>query len=181
MKNSRILSTCAGSRLSASAPSSCAAASAALGGAQPTVRIGYLGPDDRRAKTVAAIADSCKNAGITVQDTASGDFSPQALRDGKVDAVLAGPAGAAAAAGRCARREDPAGRVPGWFDRQGALGLGSPQLQARGGAGQGSRLSPTALKSRGRPSGRPNLLSARPPCAAAPRTPARTLRSSPGG
>lgn len=76
-----------------------AAASAALGGAQPTVRIGYLGPDDRRAKTVAAIADSCKNAGITVQDTASGDFSPQALRDGTVDAVLAGPAAAAAAAG----------------------------------------------------------------------------------
>ena len=68
---------------------------AALGAANvqnPTVRIGYLGPDERRAQTVKAIADACKPAGITVEDAAAPDFDPAALRDGKVDAVLGGTA-----------------------------------------------------------------------------------------
>lgn len=39
-----------------------------------TVRVGYAAPDERRAAMVAAIADSCKQAGITVVD-ASGEGS----------------------------------------------------------------------------------------------------------
>ncbi|MCX5045303.1 ABC transporter substrate-binding protein [Aldersonia sp. NBC_00410] len=65
----------------------------------PTVRIGYLAPDDRRAKTVTAIADACKPAGITVEDASGPQFGPQELRAGKVDAVLTGTASAPGTAG----------------------------------------------------------------------------------
>ncbi|MFJ4655634.1 ABC transporter substrate-binding protein [Nocardia sp. NPDC088792] len=58
-----------------------------------TVRIGYVKPDDRRAQTVAAIADACKAAGITVVDAGTPDFTAQQLADGKVDAILGGTAG----------------------------------------------------------------------------------------
>nr|WP_324194486.1 ABC transporter substrate-binding protein [Nocardia terpenica] len=72
------------------------AAQQALGAAKianPTVRIGYRAPDDRRAQTVAMIADSCKQAGITVVDAGAPDFIPTQLGD-KVDAVLGGTAAA---------------------------------------------------------------------------------------
>ncbi|TSD94691.1 peptide-binding protein [Skermania sp. ID1734] len=65
----------------------------------PTVRIGYLAPDERRAQTVATIAQSCKPAGINVVDAGSPTFDPEALRAGQVDAVLAGTASAPGAAG----------------------------------------------------------------------------------
>ncbi|ONM47698.1 ABC transporter substrate-binding protein [Nocardia donostiensis] len=77
-------------------------ASAALdaeGVPDATVRIGYLGPDTRRAETVAMIADSCKSAGITVVDAGSPDFTPARLTEGKVDAVLGSTAGAPGPAG----------------------------------------------------------------------------------
>ncbi|QCQ90891.1 ABC transporter substrate-binding protein [Rhodococcus sp. SGAir0479] len=64
-----------------------------------TVRVGYLAPDDRRARTVREIAASCEAAGITVEDAGSPDFRPGALGAGDVDAVLAGTAAAAGAAG----------------------------------------------------------------------------------
>ncbi|MFQ6397174.1 ABC transporter substrate-binding protein [Nocardia sp. KC 131] len=70
------------------------AATAALGNAKPTIRIGYLQPDARRAQTVAMIAEACKPAGITVVDAGSADFTPTALTAGKVDAVLASTASA---------------------------------------------------------------------------------------
>ncbi|MFI5716978.1 ABC transporter substrate-binding protein [Nocardia sp. NPDC051750] len=63
------------------------------------VRVGYLAPDARRAQTVSMIADTCKAAGITVQDTSTPDFTPAQLRDGAVDAVLGGPGGAPGPAG----------------------------------------------------------------------------------
>ncbi|WP_327119217.1 ABC transporter substrate-binding protein [Nocardia sp. NBC_01730] len=72
---------------------------ATSGAPNPTVRIGYLRPDDRRAQTVSMIADACKSAGITVVDAGSPDFTPAQLAEGKVDAVLGstgsvpGPAG----------------------------------------------------------------------------------------
>ncbi|WP_228001600.1 ABC transporter substrate-binding protein [Nocardia australiensis] len=72
---------------------------AASGAANPTIRIGYLRPDERRAQTVAMIAEACKPAGITVIDAGTDDFTPSQLTQGKVDAVLAstasvpGPAG----------------------------------------------------------------------------------------
>ncbi len=75
------------------------AALGAAGVAAPTIRVGYLGPDDRRAKTVQAIAEACKPAGITVTDSASPQFTAIALRDGQVDAVLAGTASSPGAAG----------------------------------------------------------------------------------
>ncbi|MEU8898289.1 ABC transporter substrate-binding protein [Nocardia sp. NPDC048505] len=58
-----------------------------------TLRIGYLGPDERRARTVAMIAESCKGAGITVVDAGAADFDPSQLAAGKVDAVLGGAGG----------------------------------------------------------------------------------------
>ncbi|CAM3133367.1 ABC transporter substrate-binding protein [Prescottella defluvii] len=64
-----------------------------------TVRVGYLGPDERRAQTVRDIAASCAGAGITVEDAGSPDFLPTALGAGQVDAVLAGTGSAAGAAG----------------------------------------------------------------------------------
>ncbi|RDI67514.1 ABC transporter substrate-binding protein [Nocardia pseudobrasiliensis] len=81
-----------------------AAARQGLGGVQnPTVRIGYRKPDDRRAQTIAMIADACKPAGITVVDAGTPDFVPTQLGEGKVDAVLAGTAAA----------PGPAGSLPG--------------------------------------------------------------------
>ncbi|MFI6866493.1 ABC transporter substrate-binding protein [Nocardia sp. NPDC050406] len=72
-----------------------AAAQQALGAAKvsnPTVRIGYLAPDDRRARTVQLIADACKPAGISVVDAGAPDFTPAQLADGRVDALLGGTA-----------------------------------------------------------------------------------------
>ncbi|MEU7629369.1 ABC transporter substrate-binding protein [Nocardia sp. NPDC049220] len=75
---------------------------AASGAANPTIRIGYLRPDDRRAQTVAMIATACKPAGITVIDAGSPDFTSAQLAEGRVDAVLGstaavpGPAGSIA-------------------------------------------------------------------------------------
>ncbi|QBJ98319.1 peptide-binding protein [Rhodococcus sp. ABRD24] len=70
-----------------------------------TVRVGYLGPDDRRARTVQMIAASCAPAGITVEDASSPIFSPTALGAGQVDAVLAGTASAAGTAGTAAETD----------------------------------------------------------------------------
>ncbi|MEV0946478.1 ABC transporter substrate-binding protein [Rhodococcus sp. NPDC049939] len=67
-----------------------------------TVRIGYLGPDERRAEIVAATAEACAPAGITVEDVGSPEFTPTMLRDGQADAVLAGTASASGAAGTAA-------------------------------------------------------------------------------
>ncbi|WP_280501082.1 ABC transporter substrate-binding protein [Nocardia farcinica] len=76
-----------------------AAKSGFAGVADPVVRIGYLAPDERRARTVAAIAESCKAAGITVVDAGATDFRPNQLTDGGVDAILASTAGAPGPAG----------------------------------------------------------------------------------
>jgi len=75
------------------------AARAETGQSNLTVRIGYLGPDERRAQTVQEIAASCAGAGITVEDVGSPNFYPTALAAGQADAVLAGTASAAGAAG----------------------------------------------------------------------------------
>ncbi|MFF0488112.1 ABC transporter substrate-binding protein [Nocardia sp. NPDC004068] len=81
-----------------------AAARQALGATQnPTVRIGYRAPDDRRAQTVALIADACKPAGINVVDAGAADFTATQLSEGKVDAVLGGTAAA----------PGPSGSLPG--------------------------------------------------------------------
>jgi peptide/nickel transport system substrate-binding protein len=72
---------------------------AASGAGNPTIRIGYLRPDDRRAQTVAMIAEACKPAGINVVDAGSGNFTPSQLTEGKVDAVLASTASAPGPAG----------------------------------------------------------------------------------
>lgn len=71
----------------------------ASGAPNPTVRIGYLGPDDRRAQTVTMIADACKPAGITVVDAGAPDFTPARLTEGTVDAVLGSTASAPGPAG----------------------------------------------------------------------------------
>ncbi len=77
-----------------------AAAAAAIGGQPLTVRIGYLAPDPRRAGIVADLASACAPAGIVIEDAGSPSFSPSALTDGDVDAVLgstasvSGPGGA---------------------------------------------------------------------------------------
>jgi peptide/nickel transport system substrate-binding protein len=75
---------------------------AASGAPNPTVRIGYLGPDDRRAQTVSMIAEACKPAGITVVDAGSPDFTPIRLTEGKVDAVLGSTASSSGPAGSIA-------------------------------------------------------------------------------
>ncbi len=75
---------------------------AAAGENALTVRVGYRGPDARRAQEVSRMATDCAAAGITVQDASSPDFTPSALRAGAVDAVLGssgslpGPSGSAA-------------------------------------------------------------------------------------
>ncbi|QSE84363.1 ABC transporter substrate-binding protein [Rhodococcus koreensis] len=82
-----------------------AAATAALAdtdNTSATVRIGYLGPNPRRADIVSAVAAACAPAGITVQDVASPEFTPSMLRGGQVDVVLAGTASAPGAAGTAA-------------------------------------------------------------------------------
>lgn len=66
-----------------------------------TVRIGYLGPDERKAAMVQTIADSCAEAGITVEDassesagladlsrTTTGQWGETVIREGELDAVL---------------------------------------------------------------------------------------------
>jgi peptide/nickel transport system substrate-binding protein len=71
-----------------------AAARDALGGAPLPVRIGYEGPNARFAVTVGAITKSCAAAGITVTDVTLDSSGPQALKDGKIDALLASTGGA---------------------------------------------------------------------------------------
>jgi len=69
------------------------------GGAGPLrVRVGYLGPDDRRKAMVALIADSCRRAGIEVVDAARPDLGPAALGR-SVDALLINSGSSFAAAG----------------------------------------------------------------------------------
>ncbi|EHI47044.1 dipeptide-binding protein [Rhodococcus opacus PD630] len=82
-------------------PDTAAAADALAdtGNTSATVRVGYLGPNPRRAEIVSAVAAACAPAGITVQDVASPEFTPSMLRDGQVDVVLAGTAAAPGAAG----------------------------------------------------------------------------------
>jgi peptide/nickel transport system substrate-binding protein len=71
-----------------------AAARDALGGAPQTVRIGYQGPNARLAVTVGVITKSCAPAGITVANVTLDSSGPQALRDGKIDVLLASTGGA---------------------------------------------------------------------------------------
>ncbi|OBK17672.1 ABC transporter substrate-binding protein [Mycobacterium asiaticum] len=70
------------------------AARTALGGAKLTVRIGYRRPNARLAATVGAIATSCAPAGITVSNVTLDTSGPQALRDGKIDVLVASTGGA---------------------------------------------------------------------------------------
>ena len=71
-----------------------ATAREALKGAPMTVRIGYQGPNARLAATVGTIAKSCAPAGITVSGVTVDSSGPQALRDGKIDVLLASTGGA---------------------------------------------------------------------------------------
>ncbi|WP_460867087.1 ABC transporter substrate-binding protein, partial [Rhodococcus aerolatus] len=66
---------------------------AGLGGA--TVRIGYRGPDERLARTVALVARSCGAAGLTVVDVGGPDVTPEALAAGTADAVVVDTGGTA--------------------------------------------------------------------------------------
>ena len=70
------------------------AARAAIEGAPLSVRIGYQSPNPRLAAAIAAIAQSCAVAGITVIDTTSDTTGPQTLREGQIDALLASTGGA---------------------------------------------------------------------------------------
>jgi peptide/nickel transport system substrate-binding protein len=70
------------------------AARKALGGAPLTVRIGYQGPNARLAVNVGVITKACGAAGITVSAVILDGSGPQALRDGKIDALLASTGGA---------------------------------------------------------------------------------------
>lgn len=70
------------------------AARTALGSAKLNVRIGYRGPNARLAATVGAIASSCAPAGITVTNVTLDTSGPQALRDGKIDVLVASTGGA---------------------------------------------------------------------------------------
>ncbi|BBZ28200.1 hypothetical protein MMAD_24950 [Mycolicibacterium madagascariense] len=72
-----------------------AAARDAIGAKPLTVRVGYQSPNARLAATVGAIAKACQPAGITVQDVATEQTGPQALRDNQIDALLASTGGAA--------------------------------------------------------------------------------------
>jgi peptide/nickel transport system substrate-binding protein len=58
------------------------------------VHIGYRGPNARLAAIVGVIARACGPAGITVTDVTSDSVGPQALKDGKVDVLLASTGGA---------------------------------------------------------------------------------------
>ncbi len=68
-----------------------------------TVRIGYLGPNERKAAMVEAVRASCEPAGITVVDASAegttvadlsrvtvGQWGQQQVREGSLDAVLMG-------------------------------------------------------------------------------------------
>jgi peptide/nickel transport system substrate-binding protein len=70
------------------------AARVALGGKPLPVRIGYRGPNARLAAIVGAIAKACGPAGIAVSDVTSDTVGPQALKDGKIDVLLASTGGA---------------------------------------------------------------------------------------
>lgn len=70
------------------------AARNALGGAPLTVRIGYRGPNARLAVNVGVITKACAAAGVTVAGVILDGPGPQALRDGKIDALLASTGGA---------------------------------------------------------------------------------------
>ena len=70
------------------------AARDALGGAPMTVRIGYHGPNARLAVTVGVITKSCAAAGITVSNVTLDTSGPQALKDGKIDVLVASTGGA---------------------------------------------------------------------------------------
>jgi peptide/nickel transport system substrate-binding protein len=71
-----------------------AAARDALGGAPQTVRIGYQGPNARLAVTVGVITKSCAAAGITVSNITLNSSGPRALKDGKIDVLVASTGGA---------------------------------------------------------------------------------------
>ncbi|WP_374021864.1 ABC transporter substrate-binding protein [Mycobacterium sp. HNNTM2301] len=71
-----------------------AAARAALGGAPTAVRIGYPGPNARLAVNVGVITKACAAAGISVVNVALDTSGPQALKDGKIDVLLASTGGA---------------------------------------------------------------------------------------
>jgi peptide/nickel transport system substrate-binding protein len=70
------------------------AARDALAGAPLTVRIGSQGPNARLAVNVGVIAKSCAAAGITVTNVSLDTSGPQALKDGKIDALLSSTGGA---------------------------------------------------------------------------------------
>jgi peptide/nickel transport system substrate-binding protein len=71
-----------------------AAARDGLGGAPQTVRIGYQGPNARLAVIVGTITKSCAAAGITVTNAPLDSSGSRALRDGKIDVLLASTGGA---------------------------------------------------------------------------------------
>lgn len=73
----------------------------ASGLAGSTIRIGYLGPDERKAAMVQAIADACEPAGITVVDNSAegwhaghlgaityGEWGEEMVEEGTIDAFL---------------------------------------------------------------------------------------------
>ena len=91
-----------GGRYETADTAAAADALADTGNTSATGRVGYLGPNPRRAEIVSAVAAACAPAGITVQDVASPEFTPTMLRDGQVDVVLAGTASAPGAAGTAA-------------------------------------------------------------------------------
>jgi peptide/nickel transport system substrate-binding protein len=70
------------------------AARNALGAAPLTVRIGFQGPNARLAVTVGQMTKSCAAAGITVANPTLDTSGPQALKDGKIDGLLASTGGA---------------------------------------------------------------------------------------
>jgi peptide/nickel transport system substrate-binding protein len=70
------------------------AAREVLGGAPLTVRIGYQGPNARLAVTVGTITKSCAPAGVSVANVTLDTSGPQALKDGKIDVLLASTGGA---------------------------------------------------------------------------------------
>ncbi|MEE6177581.1 ABC transporter substrate-binding protein [Mycobacterium sp. 050134] len=69
-----------------------AAARDALGGAPLAARIGYQGPNARLAVIVGAITKSCAAAGIAISSVTVD--SPAALKEGKIDILLASTGGA---------------------------------------------------------------------------------------
>jgi peptide/nickel transport system substrate-binding protein len=70
------------------------AARDALGGSTLTVRVGYHGPNARLAASIGEITKSCAPAGITVNGVTVDSSGPQALREGKIDVLLASTGGA---------------------------------------------------------------------------------------